>query len=337
MHIQAYTPEYHHIDFDFFKQYNDFVFSTFEKNFRSKLILTFDTELFGKWTKNQETIYPYVLTSIAEILKNNSSSASFCLLLEDNNDMKKTPRTGINGILKVLGPSAIELHGYHHTIRAPENYSYDWFRKGIDGVKSITGRSPEYLAQPSWVWNDASSIMLSSFGEIKSTRGIQSGPNFYKRLDFWPEFNFMFPYRYFGKIHFPYQYVDWKYYDFFGNSLNFNTVNWHTTAADITKSAGPCFMETIAHPFRLTCGNVDQNLIDFENTIKNYRANGFDIISSSQAINILNQNEQFMNIGDLILINQNQQLSLQQFRHSADLNRVESNTKDYVNSMRMLK
>jgi hypothetical protein len=337
MQIPVYTPEFHYIDFDMFKQYNNFVFSTFKPGFRSKLILTFDTELFGKWSKNQETIYPYVLTSIAEILKNNDSSASFCLLLEDGNNMKKTPISGIKGVMTHLGPDSIELHGYHHSIRSSNDYSYEWFRKGINGVKNITGQNPSYIAQPSWVWDDISSIMLSSFGEIKATRGIQSGPNFYKRLDFWPEFNFMFPYRYFGKLHFPYQYVDWKYYDFFGNSLNFNVPNWHQTAADITKKAGPCFMETIAHPFRMTCGNVDQNLVDFENCIKHYRENGFDIISSAQAVSILEANEKFLDIGDIVLMGENKQLTLQNMKHSADLNRVELNTFEYVRSMELNK
>ena len=129
--------------------------------------------------------------------------------------------------------------------------------------------------------------LLSSFGDIKAIRGLSSGPNFYKRLDFWPEFNFMFPYKYFGKFHFPYQYIDWKYYDFFGNSLDFNAFNWHATAADITKKAGTCLMETIAHPFRLTSGNIDENLIQFENCIKNYIENGFDItpVKYNSAVN----------------------------------------------------
>lgn len=333
MQIPVYTPEYHYVDFDLYQQYNDYVLSTFKPGFKSKLILTFDTELFGQWNSTQEQEYPFVLGSIAEILKNNSSSASFCLLLNDCNNMKKTPLSGVDSIIKWLSADAIELHGYHHNIKSPENYSYEWFRKGIQGIKDITGRSPNYIAQPSWVWNDSSSVMLSSFGEIKAIRGIQSGPNFYKRIDFWPEFNFRFPYRYFGKIHFPYQYIDWKYYDFFGNSLNYDTVNWHKTSANITKNSGPCFMETIAHPFRLTCGNIDKNLLEFEQCIKNYRDMGFDIISAAQAINTLENNEKFMDIGDLILMSQNQQLNLQNFKHSADLNRVEINTSEYVKSL----
>jgi len=335
MQIPVYTPEFHYTDFSLFKQYNDFVFSTFEKGFRSKLILTFDTELFGKWSTRQESSYPYVLSSIAEILKSNKASASFCLLLEDGNQMKKTPKSGIDNIISHLGTDAIELHGYHHNIKSPENYSYDWFRKGIKGIESLTGRSPKYLAQPSWVWNDTNSIMLTSFSEIQAIRGIQSGPNFYKRLDFWPEFNFRFPYRYFGKFHFPYQYVDWKYYDYFGNSLNFNTLNWHKTAADITKKAGPCFMETIAHPFRMTSGNIDKNLSEFEKAIQNYNNTGFDIISSSKAIDILSKNEKFLDIGDLLLMMQSHQTNLQNVKHRADLNRVELNTMEYVKSMEL--
>tara|TARA_E500000331_G_C17211432_1_gene693872 strand:+ start:55 stop:1068 length:1014 start_codon:yes stop_codon:yes gene_type:complete len=337
MQIPVYTPEYHYTDFNLFEQFNQYVHSTFEPSFRSKLILTFDTELFGQWNQKQELAYPYVLTSIAEILKNNNASASFCLLLTDGNNMKKTPSSGVEGVIKHLSNESIELHGYHHSIRSPNDYSYDWFRKGIQGIKDLTGRSPSYIAQPSWVWNDNNSIMASSFGNIKAVRGIQSGPNFYKRMDYWPEFNFRFPYRYFGKLHFPYQYIDWKYYDFFGNALKYNTVNWHTTAANITKNAGPCFMETIAHPFRLTCGNIDKNLIEFDRSIKNYISSGFDIISTSQAVSILEKNNKFMDIGDLLLMSQGQQLNLQNLKHSADLNRVEINTTEYVRSMELSK
>lgn len=333
MQLPVYTPEYHYVDFDLFNQYNDFVAKSFGSDFKSKLILTFDTELFGKWTKQQEDEYPYVLTSIAEILKNNRSSASFCLLLEDGNQMKKTPAKAVNGVIDHLGTEALELHGFHHNIKTPDHYSYQWFRDGIDAMSSRYGKIPKYIAQPSWVWNDASSIMLASFNEIYATRGIQSGPNFYKRVDFWPEFNFKFPYRYFGKIQFPYQYIDWKYYDFFGNRLQYNALNWHKVACDITKKSGPCFMETIAHPFRLTCGDVDKNLEEFDNSIKNYINEGFDIISSSQAIDILSSNKEFMSIGDLLLIAQGHQPNLQQVKHAADLPRVESNTLDYVRSM----
>ena len=251
--------------------------------------------------------------------------------------MKKTPVECIDNIIKRLGPEAIQLHGWHHNIKTPSDYSYEWFRKGNAGIKSLTGKNPSYLAQPSWVWNDVSSIILTNFGNIKAVRGVQSGPNFYKRLDYWPEFNFMFPYKYFGKFHFPYQYIDWKYYDFFGNALDFTTCNWHATAADITKKSGPCFMETIAHPFRLTCGDVDKNLSEFEETIKNYIDNGFDIIGASEAIQILEQNEAFLDMGDLILMNQDQQFNLQNIKHSADLNRVEANTTEYVRSMELLK
>lgn len=334
MQIPTYGPEYHYVDYDLFNQYNDFVRSCFANDFKSKLVLTFDTELFGRWSKSQEEKYPYVLTAIAEILKRNNSSASFCLLLEDGNQMKKTPSKGVEGVISHLGKEAIELHGYHHSIRTPEDYSYGWFRKGIDGIKDRFDVVPKYLAQPSWVWNDTSSILLSSFNEIHAVRGIQSGPNFYKRLDFWPEFNFKFPYKYFGKIHFPYQYIDWKYYDFFGNNLEYTALSWHITAADITKKSGPCFMETIAHPFRLTSGNIEKNLEQFELSIKNYRQNGFEIISSRKAIDILKANEKFMSVGDLLLIAQSHQPNLQQVKHNADLPRVEANTKEYVRALR---
>ena len=40
-----------------------------------------------------------------------------------------------------------------------------------------------------------------------------------------------------------------------------------------------------------------------------------------------------MDIGDLMLISQNQQLNLQNFKHNADLNRVEINTSEYVKSL----
>jgi len=333
MQLPIYSPEYHYTDYSLFKLYNNTAASSFGTNFKSKLILTFDTELFGKWSAAQEKEYPYVLDSIAQILKSNNSSASFCLLLNDGNQMKKTPISAVHSVIDHLGPEAIELHGYHHSIRSPEDYSYEWFRKGIDGIKDLTGRTPKYIAQPSWVWNDANAIMLSSFNEIYATRGIQSGPNFYKRLDYWPEFNFMFPYRYFGKMQFPYQYIDWKYYDFFGNTLNFSARNWHTTAAAITKKAGPCFMETIAHPFRLTCGDIDKNLSEFEKTIQDYIKSGFEIISSAQAINILSKNSKFMAISDLLLVAQSHQVNLQNIRHQADLNRVETNTREYVRSL----
>ena len=96
-------------------------------------------------------------------------------------------------------------------------------------------------------------------------------------------------------------------------------------------------METIAHPFRLTCGNVDKNLSEFEEAIKNYTDSGFDIIGASEAIKILEQNEAFLDMGDLILMNQEQQFNLQNIKHSADLNRVEVNTTEYVRSMELHK
>ena len=92
-------------------------------------------------------------------------------------------------------------------------------------------------------------------------------------------------------------------------------------------------METIAHPFRITCGDVDKNLEEFDNTIKNYINEGFDIISSSQAIDILSSNKDFMSIGDILLIAQGHQPNLQQAKHAADFLRIESNTLDYVRSM----
>ena len=42
-------------------------------------------------------------------------------------------------------------------------------------------------------------------------------------------------------------------------------------------------------------------------------------------------------MGDLILMNQDQQFNLQNIKHSADLNRVEANTTEYVRSMELLK
>jgi hypothetical protein len=331
--IPFYSPEYHYVDFELFKQYNKISKNCFGDNFKSKLILTFDTEIFGKWTKKQESSYPYVLTAIAEILKNNNASASFCLLMKDDHHMKATPENSIPGVVDHLGLSSIELHGYHHSIKSPNHYDYLWFRKGLDEISNKYGRLPSYLAQPSWVWNDTCAILAASIDELQALRGIQSGPNFYKRLDYWPEFNFMFPYKYFGKIYFPYQYVDWKYYDFFGNNLEYNTVDWHMTAGDITKKAGPCFMETIAHPFRLTSGDVDKNLNDFEISVKNYKKLGFEIISSSKAIEILKRNNDFMSMPDLLLIAQDHQVNLHNFRHSADLPRIQANTNEYVKSL----
>ena len=61
MKIGPYSPEYSYdtpTNNSFFDQYNTFVEKSLGKDFQSTIILTFDTELFGKWTPAQEKIYP---------------------------------------------------------------------------------------------------------------------------------------------------------------------------------------------------------------------------------------------------------------------------------------
>ena len=337
MKIGPYSPEYYYdtpTNNSFFNQYNIFVEKSLSDNFQSTIILTFDTELFGKWSSQQEEVYPIVLKRVAEILNDEDSSASFCVLVEDDNSNKKTPVSAINNIVDILGNEVIELHGLHHNIKNVGHYHYEWFNKGIASIKNLTKRPPEYFAQPSWVWSTEAAIMAASIHELKAVRGMQSGPSFYKDLGFWTNFNFKFPYRNMGKINFPYQYVDWKFYDFFGNHLSYDALKWHQTAADITQKAGKVFMETIAHPFRLTAGDIDANLNSFQRSIQAYKERGIRIVSAAQAINIFYENDVMNQLIDIALLNTGFHLEPNNnVKFSANMPRLDKDINDYILSM----
>ena len=250
---------------------------------RNTLVMTLDAELFPKATREETSRYPTVLRRVAECLSERGMSATFCIQLQDSPPYSwATPATGMHEVLNVLGPEAIGLHCLHHSTTddsgRPLNYDADYYREGVDSIRMEYGVTPTYFAQPAWVMTDQSAKNLGEIPELLAARGIQSGPSFWKSRATW---NLRFPYIYRGQVYFPYQYVDWNFADIFGRTLDVDVIKSHRNAVAMSIEQ-PMLMETIGHPFRLSVGDVSENMKVFERTLDAYAASGIRIVNASE-------------------------------------------------------
>ncbi|MBI5866127.1 MAG: hypothetical protein HZB38_16785 [Planctomycetes bacterium] len=232
----------------------------------SSLALTLDAEVFPYGSDADLPLFGRVMREFTRILADSGASATLCVQLEDTpGGMRATPPEVVQAFLDAFGPRSIGLHGWNHDMPA-DGYAFEWFERGLDALRTRYGVRTSYWAPPGWTlsWR---TLRVLRRTPIRFGRGVWTGVNV-RQAEIVETFRT--PYRVGELWQIPYSYADWMFVDVDGRPQDWSLIAKRHAALAEFAAAGPCLIESVAHPFRFVGPDWRERLGVVRDTLRLY-------------------------------------------------------------------